>query len=270
MSTNYLDRGAGRRIAYDVRGDGPLVVCMHGMGDLRSVYRFTAPVLVDAGYRVATFDLRGHGDSSDGFDAYDDVALATDALDLVDHLGGGPAALVGSSMGAGAAVYAAAEQPASVAAVALLAPFVRDAKMSAAARLSISLLLRKPWGPGAWASYYRRFYPGNPPADIADHQRRIKESLRRGDHLASFRATAGSSHAPAEQRLSRVTAPALVVMGDKDPDWPDPVAEARFVEDALRAELVVVPGAGHYPMAERPDLVNPALVAFLGKAFAGA
>ena len=33
------------------------------MGDLRSVYRFLAPELVGAGYRVATMDLRGHGDS---------------------------------------------------------------------------------------------------------------------------------------------------------------------------------------------------------------
>ncbi|MDG4825855.1 alpha/beta hydrolase [Asanoa sp. WMMD1127] len=270
MAVNYLERGTGRRIAYDVQGEGPLVIGLHGMGDLRSVYRFTVPALVEAGYRVATFDSRGHGDSSDGFDAYDDVAQATDTLALIDHLGGGPAALLGNSMGAGAAVYAAAERPDAVAALGLFGPFVRDPKLSAAAKLSISLLLRKPWGPGAWASYYKRYYPGRPPADLADHQRRIKESLRGGDHLASFRATAGTSHAPAEQRLSSVDQPALVVMGDKDPDWPDPTEEARFVADALRAELVLVPGAGHYPMAERPDLVNPALVAFLGKAFPSA
>jgi pimeloyl-ACP methyl ester carboxylesterase len=51
-------------------------------------------------------------------------------------------------------------------------------------------------------------------------------------------------------------------MGTKDPDWPDPSAEARFVADALQAELLLVPEAGHYPMAEYPELVNPALIAF--------
>ena len=51
MTTSYLDRGEGR-IAYDVQGSGPLVVCAPGMGDLRSVYRFFAPALVAAGYRV--------------------------------------------------------------------------------------------------------------------------------------------------------------------------------------------------------------------------
>jgi pimeloyl-ACP methyl ester carboxylesterase len=263
MATNYLDRGPGR-IAYDVQGSGPLVVGIHGMGDLRSVFRFTTPALVDAGYRVATFDLRGHGDSSDGFDAYDDIALKSDTLALIDHLGGGPVVLLGSSMGAAASVLVATERPDTVAGIGLLGPFVRDPKQTAIGRSMNSLLLRKPWGPGSWASYYKRFYPGRPPADLADHQRQIKESLRRNDHLASFRTTAlRNTHAPAEQRLSQVKAPAFVVMGDKDPDWPDPVAEGRFAAEALHAELMVVPGAGHYPMAERPDLVNPALVAFV-------
>ena len=49
------------------RGLGPLIVCVPGMGDLRATYRFLAPQLVAAGFRVATVDLRGHGDSTTGF-----------------------------------------------------------------------------------------------------------------------------------------------------------------------------------------------------------
>jgi hypothetical protein len=45
---SYLNRGEGR-IAYDVQGEDPLVVCLHGMGDLRSLYRFLTPALVEAG-----------------------------------------------------------------------------------------------------------------------------------------------------------------------------------------------------------------------------
>jgi pimeloyl-ACP methyl ester carboxylesterase len=258
-----LDRGEGR-IAYEVQGGGPLVVCLHGMGDLRSLFRFLTPELVAAGYRVATMDLRGHGDSDDGFSAYDDVAAGQDALALIEHVGG-PALLVGNSMGAGAAVWAAAEDPAKVSGLVLVGPFVRNPQANPLMALAYRLLLVKPWGPGAWDTYYRKSYPGRPPADLAEHQQRIRDSMRRGDHWHSFVKTTRTSHAPVEARLGEVRAPALVVMGDKDQDWKDPVGEARFVAETLHGELLLVPDSGHYPVAEYPELVNPAAIAFADK-----
>ena len=62
MATEYLKLGSGK-IAYDDTGSGPLVVCAP-LGDLRAEYRFLTPQLVDAGFRVVTLDLRGHGESS--------------------------------------------------------------------------------------------------------------------------------------------------------------------------------------------------------------
>jgi pimeloyl-ACP methyl ester carboxylesterase len=262
MTTSYLARGEGR-IGYDVQGEGPLVVCLPGMGDRRSVYRHTVPALVGAGFRVATMDLRGHGDSDATFSTYDDVAAGSDALALIDHLGA-PAVLVGNSMGAGAAVWAAAEQPAKIAGLALVGPFVRDGKPNPLLMLAFRLLLVRPWGPGAWRAYYRRNYPGRPPADLAAHLDNLRLDWR------AFQKTTRTSHAPAEARLGQVRAPVLVVMGAKDQDWPDPAAEARFVADALHGELLLVPDAGHYPQAEYPEIVNPALVAFARKATAGA
>jgi hypothetical protein len=61
-----------------------------------------------------------------------------------------------------------------------------------------------------------------------------------------------TSHDPAQARLADVTAPALVVMGEQDPDFPDPRAEADWVARALRARVVMVPGAGHYPSRSGP------------------
>jgi pimeloyl-ACP methyl ester carboxylesterase len=261
MNTSYLDRGEGR-IAYDVTGEGPLVVCLPGMGDLRSVYRFLVPALVSSGFRVATMDLRGHGDSDASFHAYDGVAAATDALALIEHLGvgGGRALLVGNSMTGASAVWAAAEAPGRVAGLVLIDPFVRNGSVGPLMRFAFRAGLLRPWGPAVWRSYYRRLYPGRPPVDLAEHQRRQSASLRR--HWSAFVATTRTSHAPAEARLAQVRVPVLVVMGDKDPDWKDPVAEARFVASTVDGELLVVPGAGHYPMAEYPEVVNPAVVAF--------
>jgi pimeloyl-ACP methyl ester carboxylesterase len=268
MTTRYLDRGTGR-LAYEVRGDGPLVVCVPGMGELRSAYRFTVPALVAAGLRVASLDLRGHGDSDDSFDAFDDVALAADIRALVDHLGG-PALVLGSSMAAGAAVIAAADAPASVAGLALLGPFVRNPPGGALMGAAMRALLIRPWGPAAWDAYYRALFPGRRPADFAEHHREMAASFRRGSHWHSFQRTARTSHEPAEARLAEASGPVLVVMGARDRDWKDAAAEGRFVADALRGELLLVPDAGHYPMTEYPEVVNPRLVAFAAQVFARA
>lgn len=67
----------------------------------------------------------------------------------------------------------------------------------------------------------------------------------------------------AESRLDEVRAPALVVMGGKDPDFGDPRAEAAYITERLGCEVLMVPGGGHYPHAEYPEIVNPAVVAFL-------
>ena len=166
-STQTLERPEGR-IGYDVTGDGPLVVCLPGMGELRSVYRFTVPALAAAGFRVATMDLRGHGDSDAGFSSYDDVAAGTDALALIEQLGG-PAVLVGNSMGAGAAVWAAAERPDLVAGIALIGPFVRNPKINPLMAWTFRAMMSGPWATRMWLSYLPRLYPARKPADFAEH-----------------------------------------------------------------------------------------------------
>ena len=263
--TRYLDRPGGR-IAYDIAGAGPLLVCIPGMGDLRSSYRFLAPALVAAGYRVVTVDLRGHGESDATFGAYDDVAAGTDVVALLAEVGGGPAVLVGNSMGAGAAAWAAAEAPDLVAALVLVGPFVRNPPAGRAAAMLLRLALLRPWGPAAWSAWHARLYPGRAPTDLAAHRARIRESLRRPGHWRAFTATTHTSHAPVEARLDEIRARTLVVMGDRDPDFPDPRAEAAYIAGRLRAAVVMVPGAGHYPHAEYPEVVTPAILGFLNGA----
>lgn len=264
QAPRYLDRPGGR-IAYEAAGEGPLVVCVPGMGDLRSVYRFLGPALVEAGYRVVTMDLRGHGDSDATFAEYDDVAAGTDVVALLAALGGGLAVLVGNSMGAGAAAWAAAEAPDLVARLVLIGPFVRNAPVGRGAMLAFRLALLRPWGPSAWYAWYARLYPGRPPADLGAHRARIRESLRRPGHWRAFVATTHTSHAPVEARLDEVRARTLVVMGERDPDFRDPAAEAASVADRLGGGVVMVPGAGHYPQAEYPEIVTQAILDFLGR-----
>src|SRR3954470_19073411 len=121
--TEYLSI-AGGSLAYEVSGRGPLVVLAHGIGDSRHSYRFLAPALAAAGYRVANVDIRGCGDSSLGWDGYSRTDIAGDLVAVVRHLGG-PAVIIGQSISGGAATIAAATASDLIAGIIELAPFTR-------------------------------------------------------------------------------------------------------------------------------------------------
>jgi pimeloyl-ACP methyl ester carboxylesterase len=108
-------------------------------------------------------------------------------------------------------------------------------------------------------------YPARPPADLDEHRARVRASLRRLAYWKSFVATTRSSHAAVGERLDEISAPTLVVMGERDRDFPDAAAEARLTAERLHGELLLVPDAGHYPQAELPEVVTPAIVGFLGR-----
>jgi pimeloyl-ACP methyl ester carboxylesterase len=270
LVTQYLDRPGGR-VAFDLTGpeQGPLVICLPGMGDVRSTFRHLRTTMAQAGYRVACLDLRGHGDSDATFGTgpgqYDDTAAATDALALAHQLRR-PAVLVGNSMGAGAAVIAAAFEPAMVRALVLVGPFIRNPPTPAAARLAMRAAMAGPWSTRVWLSYLPSLYPTRRDAEFRAHRAEIAASMRRPGHAAAFRQTTRTDHTPAWQLAGTVRQPTLVVMGDKDPDFPEPAAEAHLVADTLGGEVVMVPGAGHYPQAEFPEVTGPAVTQFLRQA----
>lgn len=261
MCNMRIERGNGT-VAVELAGVGPLVVCVPGMGESRASFRHLTPGLVDAGYRVAAMDLRGHGDSSTGFVAFDDPAAAGDVLAVVDALGDGPAVVVGNSMGAAAAVLAAAQRAEAVRGLVLIGPFLRD-HGSAVGRLLMRLALARPWGPLVWRGYYGSLFGQQLPADHDEHVQAALGLLRRPGRWSAFQKTARASHAAAEAALPKVVAPTLIVMGDADRDFTNPQAEAAWAADALRGEVRMIPGAGHYPMGERPEAVLAAVLPFL-------
>jgi pimeloyl-ACP methyl ester carboxylesterase len=258
--TRFLQRPEGR-IAYDDQGAGPLVVAVPGMGDLRSTYRFQIPALVEAGYRVVTVDLRGHGDSDTRFSSYDDEALASDLLALMDQLG--PAVIIGNSMGSGAAVIAAAQRPDLVTGLVLIGPFVRNPALSKAKTLMFRIAMARPWARLVWRVYLPSLYAGHKPTDFGAYRALVLDAMGRPGYSAAFARTARTSHAPAEAALSGAKAPSLVVMGSSDPDFEEPVAEAQWIGDTIGSRVVIVDDAGHYPQSQLPDVVNPVIVGFL-------
>jgi pimeloyl-ACP methyl ester carboxylesterase len=260
-ATAYLTRPDGR-VAYDVAGAGPLLVLLPGMGDLRATYRFLAPALRSAGYRVACADLRGHGDSDTTFTSYGDQETAGDTIALIEELGG-PAVVIGNSMGAGAAVLAAAERPELVRGLVLIGPFVRNGQISALQRLLLRVAMARPWATTTWKAYLSKLYSGRRPADFDQYRDELVASLRRPGYTKAFSLTTRTDHTPAEQRLSEVSTPTLVVMGEQDPDFPQPRDEAEWIAHALSGDVVIVPDAGHYPHSQQPQLTADGVLPFL-------
>jgi pimeloyl-ACP methyl ester carboxylesterase len=261
LTTSYLVRPEGR-VGYEVAGDGTLVVLVPGMGDLRATYRYLAPALREAGYRVAPTDLRGHGDSDTTFASYGDLETASDIVALIDKLGG-PAVVVGNSMGAGAAALAAAERPELIRGLVLVGPFVRNGKISAIQRLLLRAAMARPWAAASWKMYLPKLYAGQRPADFNEYRDTVIASLRRPGYAKTFSLTTRTNHDPAEARLADVTTPTLVVMGERDPDFPDPKAEADWIGETLQAEVVMIPEAGHYPQSQQPETTTAAILRFL-------
>ena len=259
--TLFLTRPQGR-IGYEVDGRGPLVVLVPGMGDLRSAYRYLGPALVAEGFRVAAVDLRGHGDSDTTFESYGDAETSSDVVALIEELGG-PAVVVGNSMGSGAAVMAAARQPELVSGLVLVGPFVRNGATGAMQRIMLRAAMAPLWAAAAWKAYMPKLYAGQRPVDFDDHRDRVVASLRRPGYAKAFSLTTRTNHDPAEACLAMVSAPTLIVMGEQDPDFPAPAAEASWLAEALHGEVVMVADAGHYPQSQRPDVVTPAVVTFL-------
>lgn len=270
----------GGTIAYEVQGEGPLIVLAHGMGDHRAAYRALTPDLVRAGYRVAAVDLRGAGESSTGWTDWSRTAIAGDLLAVIRHLGG-PAVLVGHSISGGAATIAAAESPDLVTAVVEIAPFTRaqsvglGALKSARVRRGMVRLLGAV-GLGSvrmWRSYLEAAYPGPKPADWAERLDRIGALLREPGRMAALKGMGATAPADAGARLGGVRSPVLVIMGTLDPDWADPAAEGAAVVAALPdglGRLELVEGAGHYPHDQFPEQVAAVLLGFLRAEVPGA
>lgn len=264
-NTRFLAVGEGR-IAYDdTGGSGRLLLAIPGMGDLRSEYRALRPLLLQAGYRIVTMDIRGHGATTAQWNDYSAHAVGRDALALIEHLNAGPAVILGNSFAAGSALWAAHDAPAQVRAVVLLGPVVRDGQPSWFARTAVALGFGGPWRVAFWLAFWNSLFPVQKPSDHAEAKAALAANLREPGRMDALRTMIGLSKADTAAIVARSRVPALVVMGTRDPDFPDPVAEARWLGEALGTEPLIVAGAGHYPHLEMPQRVAPTLLDFLAR-----
>lgn len=261
-NTRYLERPGGT-IAYDVSGtSGPLVIMAPSLMDFRQEYRFLVPKLLRAGYRAVTVDIRGHGESSTHWSDYSAEAIGDDLLALMDELGAESATLIGTSYTAASAVWAAAERPHAIKGIVLIGPFVRKKDMSRIQKFMFQALLAGPWNVRALDAFYNSLYPTRKPDDFHGYRAALRKSLAQPGRIEAIRAMIATNTQVAD-RMPAMTTPTLVVMGSKDPDFKNPLEEARWIADNLRGKVAMIEGAGHYPHAEMPDVTSRAITEFL-------
>jgi pimeloyl-ACP methyl ester carboxylesterase len=252
------------RIAYDdTGGTAPLVIAVPGMGDLRGEYRFLVPRLAAAGFRVVTMDVRGFGETSAVWPDYSAHAVGRDVLALIDHLGAGPAVVIGTSFAAGSALWAAHDAPTQVRGVVLISPMVADPPRSAVARIMLAAAFAGPWRRWAWGQYWDSLFPLRTPPDQAAYRASLLENLRQPGRMQALHAMITLSKADTAAILGTVHTPALMIVGTADRDFDNPAADGKSLAARTGAALYLVDGAGHYPHVEAPDLVAPRIVSFL-------
>ena len=261
MNTKYLKQENGQ-IAYDDQGSGPLVICVPSMGDMRGEYRFLIHQLVSAGYRAMSMDVRGMGETSTEWDDFSVVGVGKDILALIRELGAGPAVIIGTSMAAGAAIWAAAEEPMLVRGMILVGPFVRGDGNRFLGTL-FSLMFARPWGPSMWVKYYSTLYTSCKPQDFAQYSARLQMNLKERGRQEGLMHMLHASKRASEERIPSVHQPSLVIMGSRDPDFKNPETEAKWIAENLKTKYTMIENAGHYPHAEMPEVAGPLMLKFI-------
>lgn len=263
--TRFFEHATGR-IAYDDSGgSGSMIVAIPGMGDVRQQYRFLRPRLVRAGYRFVTMDVRGHGESSVDWTDYSARAVGSDVLALIQHLGADKAIILGNSFAAGAALWAASEQPDVVQGIGMIGPILRDLPVDPVTRAIVGIGFAGPWRTWFWMTYWESLFPLNKPVDHLTYRDRLSANLKEAGRMDALRAMVGLSKSDTEALVGKVSVPVLVVMGGRDPDFKDPIAEAAWLAGKTKAKVALINGAGHYPHVEVPDQVASEIESFLDR-----
>lgn len=268
MRTFHLEAGPS---------DGPVVVCLHGLGATNASM---LPTFYDlaADHRVLAPDLPGHGASRAPWARYDAPFFARWLDGWMRRLGIESAVLIGNSLGGRVALEMALRYPARVRALALLAPavaFRRLRQFGPFVRLlrpELSALPGLPMSNDLVLRGLRALFAEPDRMPDSWLQAAAGEFVRlyqKRDHRVAFYAALRQIYldeAFGDQgfwtRLPSLTVPTLCVWGDRDRLVP--ARFARHVSEALpRSRSITLEDCGHVPQFELPDQTNAAIRAFL-------
>lgn len=255
---------AGGRLAYDVRGEGPPLILIHGSLLDRRLWDEQVPVFARS-HRVIRYDVRGHGASKSAAVPY---AHEHDLHALMQELQLDRAALIGLSMGGRIALQFSSTYPDRVTALVIIASGMDDyayAPEIHACRAAMAAAIERGALQDAadaflrlWAVGPRRTFGQLSPAVLEIARRMVEQSLTRAS-LDGFEEPFSPS---LRSRLREIQAPALIIVGEYDLSDMLLIAN-QLAQDVPGAEQVIVAGAGHLVNLEQPEEFNSVVDAFL-------
>lgn len=272
-------------LSVDDRGDGDPIVLLHGFPELAYSWRNQIPALVDAGYRVVSFDQRGCGASGkpDSIVAYGLEHLVDDVVGLLDRLGIEAATLVGHDWGSIVAWTTAVTRPERVSRVVSLNVPYRGACIGFPTTKVLAEQLGDRFGyvlmfqqegvaeagfganPEGWLmGFYAGGARGRPFMTDAELATYVDAFVAGGitGPVNWYRNIDRNAASFAHTINAPITQPTLMIAADSDPVLPLKLTEGmdRWISDL---EVVVIEDCGHWTQQERPDEVNAALIEWL-------
>ena len=259
MSFQLIDR-----IAVEEEGEGPAVVCVHGLGGSSNTFTPLMPAM--ARHRVIRVDLPGSGRSQRVEGELSIEGYVEALLRVCARLNVTRAHWVGHSMGTIVCQHIAASHPKLVASVALFGPLIEPPEAARSAMRSRAAKARE------GASGMHEITLGLLNAAIsADTRQRlpiavafVRESLMRQDGDAYARSCEALANAK-RAAVHTIQAPVLLVTGEEDAVAPPQSVRAMAdrLHDAQSKRVVVLPRCGHWTPIERPEECQRELRDFL-------
>jgi 3-oxoadipate enol-lactonase len=252
------------RVAVEEEGEGPAIVCVHGLGGSSNTYTPLMPAM--ARHRVIRIDLPGSARSQRAEGVLSIAGYVDAILNVCARLGVTRAHWVGHSMGTIVCQHIAADHPKMVASVALFGPLIAPPDAARAAMKARAAKARE--GASGMHEITQALLNAALSADTRERLPLavafVRESLMRQDGDGYARSCEALATAPAAA-VERIEAPVLLVTGDEDGVAPPQAVRAMAdkLHKARNVRVVVLPRCGHWTPIERPEECSRELREFL-------
>jgi pimeloyl-ACP methyl ester carboxylesterase len=254
---------------YEIGGppDGQVVVLAAGATVPYYIWDPTFASLTSAGFRVLRYDYYGRGFSDRPDIPFTQDLYVRQLMQLLESLHiTQPIDLAGLSFGGSVITTVADRYPARIRSLIYMDPAFRSPQalspLESMPRLwsfVTAIANERSWAEGQLDDF---LYPERFPDWPARYRTQLQYRGFRRARLSDLAANAGYDQREEVQRVGRARRPVLVVWGRQDPNVPFEFSET-LMSQMPYARLLAVDDAGHLPQWEQPEVVQPALVAFL-------